>query len=83
MTAEPERVAAWRQRLSSISGLRIGLVWSGNTAAIYNPRRSPGLNQLRPMIDCPGVTAFALQMGGGRADLEGRATAAVFRRSRA
>lgn len=78
MSAAPDRVAAWRKRLASAPGLRVGLVWSGNTEAIYNKRRSPGLAALRPLIDCPGVTTFALQMGGGRADLEGAAMPGSF-----
>ena len=68
---DPERVARWRARLAPNIGLRVGLVWSGNTEAPYNSRRSPGLAALRPLLDCPGVAFFGLQMGGGRADLEG------------
>jgi len=73
MSADPARVGRWRERLAASPGLRVGLVWSGNTEAFYNPRRSPGLAALRPLLDCPGVTFFGLQKGGGRADLEGAA----------
>ncbi|HVY03001.1 MAG TPA: hypothetical protein VG983_05035 [Caulobacterales bacterium] len=78
MTADPARVAAWKQRLAAYPGLKVGLVWSGNTAAVYNKRRSPGFQALRPLIDCPGVTAFGLQMGGGREDLDGAALPGAF-----
>ncbi len=71
MTADPARATAWKERLDAYPGLRVGLVWSGNTDTIYNARRSPGLAALRPLIGCPGVTTFGLQMGGGRADLDG------------
>jgi hypothetical protein len=73
IVADPARVALWRERLAVRPGLRVGLVWSGNTDAPYNPRRSPGLAALRPLLDVPGVAFFGLQMGGGRAELEGAA----------
>ncbi len=73
LRADPGLVAAWRDRLAPYPGLRVGLVWSGNLGPVYNSRRSPGLAALRPLLDCPGVTVFALQKGGGRADLQGAA----------
>ncbi len=71
MTADPDLVAQWRQRLATYPGLKVGLVWSGNPDATYNARRSPGLKALQPLLDRPGVTFFALQKGAGRADLAG------------
>ena len=73
LSADPARVAVWRARLATAPGLRVGLVWSGNTDAPYNARRSPGLGALRLLLECPGVSYFGLQMGGGRADLQGAA----------
>jgi hypothetical protein len=78
MSADSARVARWRERLSVANGLRVGLVWSGNTDAVYNARRSPGLAALRPLLDLSGVTFFGLQMGGGRKDLEGAELPASF-----
>jgi len=69
IAADPARVAVWRERLAGFRGLRVGLVWSGNAEATYNYRRSPGLAALAPLLDCPGVAFFGLQMGGGRAEL--------------
>jgi hypothetical protein len=73
ISADPVKVAAWRERLAPVPGLRVGLVWSGNLGPAYNSRRSPGLAAVAPLLDCPGVTVFALQKGGGRADLAGQA----------
>lgn len=67
--ADPERVRAWRERLDKAAGLRVGLVWSGHTDALYNQRRSPGLVALRPLLDIQGIAFFGLQLGGGRAEL--------------
>ncbi len=78
IAADPERVRAWRGRLDHVPGLRVGLVWSGNTEAPYNLRRSPGLAAFAPLFACTGVAFFALQLGGGRADLAGARLPANF-----
>ena len=77
ISADPARVAAWRGRLAVSPGLRVGLVWSGNPGPAYNRRRSPGLAALAAAARLPGVTVFALQKGGGRADLDGMALPAT------
>jgi hypothetical protein len=73
IAADGDRVAAWQARFAARPGLRVGLVWSGNPDATYNARRSPGLAAVRPLMDCPGVTIYGLQMGAGRTDLQGAA----------
>lgn len=70
LSAEPALIAHWALRLSSYSGLRVGLVWAGNPAFKDDRRRSPGLAAFLPLLDVPGVSFFALQKGGGRTDLE-------------
>lgn len=70
LSAERGLVANWSRRLSGISGLKVGLVWAGNPEFKDDRRRSPGLAALLPLLDVPGVSFFALQKGGGRADLE-------------
>ena len=71
IAADPAAAERWHARLGAAASLRVGLVWSGNTEAIYNTRRSPGLAAYAPLFDCPGVRFYGLQMGGGRKDLEG------------
>ena len=78
IAAESARVTRWRQRLADGAPLKVGLVWSGNTEARYNARRSPGLAALRPLLDCAGVRFYGLQMGGGRKDLAGAELPASF-----
>ncbi len=69
--AEPSLVERWRGRLEPArAGLRVGLVWAGNAGLHDDPKRSPGLEPLLPLLDLPGVTFISLQKGGGRADLE-------------
>lgn len=70
LSAEPALTTNWAWRLSSFSGLKVGLVWAGNPEFKDDRRRSPGLAAFLPLLDVPGVSFFALQKGGGRTDLE-------------
>lgn len=71
LTAEPSLVRIWRDRLGPArAGVRVGLVWAGNAGLPDDPKRSPGLEPLLPLLDLPGVAFVSLQKGGGRADLE-------------
>jgi len=64
---DPDRVAAWAQRLAPLQGLKVGLVWSGgrrpwdpNIDAV-DKRRSVRLAQLAPLAAVPGVAFVSLQ----------------------
>ena len=71
LAAESSLVAMWRDRLEPArAGLRVGLVWAGNAGLPDDPKRSPGLEPLLPLLDLPGVVFVSLQKGDGRADLE-------------
>lgn len=64
---DPDRVAAWAQRLASLRGLKVGLVWSGGRRPwqpkidAVDKRRSVRLAQLAPLASVPGVTFISLQ----------------------
>ena len=66
---EPARVAAWRELLGKKSGLRVGLVWAGNSrkhapiAHAVDRQRSVSFEQLRPLLDIAGVEFYTLQLG--------------------
>lgn len=71
ITAEPDLVAHWGQRLGPREGCRrIGLVWAGNAQYGADRRRSLSLDRLRPLMAVPGNRFFGLQLGDGRRDLE-------------
>lgn len=71
LAAEPALAGMWRDRLGPARAeLRVGLVWAGNPDLPDDPKRSPGLEPLLPLLDVPGVAFVSLQKGGGRADLE-------------
>ncbi|MBP2228907.1 Flp pilus assembly protein TadD/glycosyltransferase involved in cell wall biosynthesis [Azospirillum agricola] len=75
LAAEPSLVARWRDRLEPVraglrGGLVVGLVWAGNAELPDDPKRSPGLEPLLPLLGLPGIVFVSLQKGDGRADLE-------------
>ena len=68
LTAEPERIARWTQRLSALQGLRVGISWQGNLAVeklIWARGRSIPLAALEPLAELPGVRLVSLQKGPG------------------
>jgi hypothetical protein len=66
ISADPERVAHWRERLAwADDGPRVGLVWAGNADFLSDERRSPGFESYRALFQVPGITFFSLQKGEG------------------
>jgi len=64
MTADPERVAHWGQRLAQLRPqrrLRVGLAWSGRPTHPNNLRRSIRMSVLAPILAVQGVDFFGLQ----------------------
>ncbi len=68
LAADPAQVSVWAERLRSLKGLRVGLVWAGgmrhgDTASLaVDRRRSMALQQLAPLAGLPGVEFISLQM---------------------
>ena len=58
-----ETAAAWETRLAAETGLKVGLVWSGNPANRMNRRRSIPLAALQPLWRIPRVRWYSLQVG--------------------
>jgi len=65
LTADPEAVAGWRERLSELPGRRVGLVWAGGTIYLGNSRRSMTLAALQKLGAVGGVSFVSLQKGEG------------------
>ena len=69
LSAAPERVAAWRERLADLPGRRVGLVWAGNPrphqpeANAVDRRRSTSLDRFAPLGEVPGISFVSLQKG--------------------
>ena len=58
----------WRQRLSHLAGLKIGLVWAGSPTHVNDFRRSIELERLEPLLGVNGTTFVSLQVGPRAAD---------------
>ncbi|MEI9987864.1 MAG: tetratricopeptide repeat-containing glycosyltransferase family protein [Aliidongia sp.] len=63
LAADPGRVAIWRDRLRTIEGPRVGLVWAGNPAQRDDRRRSMTLADLAPLATLPALNFISLQKG--------------------
>ena len=75
LRADPAQAALWRDRLSAVTGTRIGLVWAGAArmgeaeALAIDQRRSMPLAALAPLAGVAGCSFVSLQLGpaSGRA----------------
>jgi Flp pilus assembly protein TadD len=59
----PGIAARWRDRLSHMAGLKVGLVWAGNPHHVNDLRRSIELERLKPVLEVAGASFVALQVG--------------------
>jgi tetratricopeptide (TPR) repeat protein len=64
LAAEPERVAAWKERLGS-HGFKIGIAWQNAGASHLDKLRSIPLREFAPLCDIPGVRLISMQKGRG------------------
>jgi hypothetical protein len=65
LDAEPQLVAAWRRRLGSYPGFKVGIAWQGNPNHRRDRLRSSPLVQFAPLARVPGVHLLSLQKGAG------------------
>ncbi len=70
LRAPAQAAARWTQRLATMAGLKVGLVWAGNPEHVNDMRRSLDLAALAPVLDVPGVSFASLQVGPRSADLK-------------
>ncbi|WP_376967209.1 hypothetical protein ABNQ39_35525 (plasmid) [Azospirillum sp. A26] len=61
LSADPERVRLWTDRLAGLGGLRVGLCWSnGDATRAADPKRSVPFEFVRPLAAIPGVSLVDL-----------------------
>jgi tetratricopeptide (TPR) repeat protein len=72
LAADPVRVARWRARFPTTTGLRVALAWAGNPRMETGRHagRSPPLAALAPLMTVPQVSFVSLQKGHGEEQLE-------------
>jgi Flp pilus assembly protein TadD len=69
LQADAGAIAAWRDRLAALPGLRVGLVWAGNPKYPADRKRSMHLSLLEPLRSVPGVSFVSLQKGDASTQL--------------
>lgn len=72
LMADPQRVAAWTERLQEDlgPGFKIGLSWRGGTPRTRAKTRSIETAQWQPILSVPGVHFVNLQYGDYQAELD-------------
>jgi tetratricopeptide (TPR) repeat protein len=66
--ADPARVRSWKERLSTLPGLKVGLNWQGNPDTERQPwvqGRSFALATAEPLAHIDGVSLVSMQKGRG------------------
>jgi tetratricopeptide (TPR) repeat protein len=78
--AQPQMIESWREKLSAISGYRVGIAWQGNPQHPGDRFRSIPLERFGELAKVEGVSLISLQQGYGTeqiAQLSGRFPLAV------
>jgi Flp pilus assembly protein TadD len=70
LSARPELVEQWRERLSVYGGLKIGIAWQGNPKYPADRMRSFPLSALEPLGRLHGIQLFSLQRDAGVEQLD-------------
>ncbi len=65
-----DAVAKWKERLRSVPGVKVGIVWQGNPDHAGDRWRSVPLSRFAALAAVPGVSLCAVQKGHGREQLQ-------------
>lgn len=63
LTASPDLVARWRERLQGLPGLRVAIAWSGNPKTSVNRQRACTLSLFEPLLAIPHISFISVQKG--------------------
>jgi tetratricopeptide (TPR) repeat protein len=66
--AQPDKIASWRSRLGA-DGLKVGIVWAGQSIHKEDRNRSCKIDQFAPLAQIPGVELIGLQKRPGSAQI--------------
>ncbi len=65
LSAAPELVNAWQEKLRRLTGLRVGIAWKGSAGNVHDSLRSIPLDQFEPLAEVSGVALVNLQKHEG------------------
>ncbi len=68
LAVPPDVDAYWRDRLASVRGLRVGLVWAGSPSLRDNGKRNVSPALFGPVVEVAGATFISLQKGDAALD---------------
>ncbi len=68
LTADPARVAHWREWLSSLPGRKVGLLWRGGNAVGARALQYCPFAEFEMLLKTPGVSLVNLQYGDSAAE---------------
>ncbi len=63
-----EDVAVWKDRLSELTGRKVGIVWAGRPAYSDDFKRTISLDRFKPLFDIGGISWVSLQYGARAGD---------------
>lgn len=63
LTAEADLAARWGERLTGLTGLKVGIVWAGSPTHGNDKNRSIGLGPFARLAAIPGVSLVSIQKG--------------------
>lgn len=69
LAADPGLVAAWREKLQTVPGFRVGINWRGRGGIGVHRRRDLPLDVFAPLAAIPGVRLISLQKGATAEEL--------------
>jgi hypothetical protein len=69
LSADPQRLAKWQQRLADLPRPLVALAWAGRPTHLNDANRSMTLAQLAPLAQ-PGVTFLSIQKGPAEDQVE-------------
>ena len=81
LSAPPDRISSWKERLGAYAGLKVGIAWAGNARRqsvelrAVDIRRSIALDRWAPLLAVRGCSFFSLQKDGAAALLHAAADA--------
>jgi len=58
-----ETTRRWQDRLTSLTGFKVGIVWAGNSEHANDTRRSLDVSLLAPLLRVPQTSFISLQVG--------------------
>jgi Flp pilus assembly protein TadD len=63
LSAPPDDARVWAERVATLPGCKVGIVWAGNPGYLADNTRSVPREMLTPLADVPGVSFVSLQKG--------------------